>query len=266
MSSFQRQIAKLIGLLIALSVQGPESPGGKVQKITKARSRNVFDKWIAVSFGLCVLLLAPNADALSLKLSDGVTTVTCADGDACDLSAQAGAVTYLGSVGAWFLNVTTGLTYPVIGLPGIPILDLNSVNLSSYNPGTLTISLSETGYIGPLDGTFLLAVGGTTTGTVNFGAYLDSNNGLFGESTSLGYLGAYTGPAFSGTISLPAIINSPSPYSMTLVSNITHTSWGGWTSFDFEGTLPEPATIILLGSGLVVLGLVGRRRKGIQRS
>jgi hypothetical protein len=234
-----------------------------VQKIIKPRSRNILEMCFVASLWVCLVLSAPNAEALSIKLSDGDTTVTCADGDQCDQNVLAGAVTYLGSVGSWFLNVTTGLTYPVIGLPGIPILDLNSVNVSSSNPGTLTIALSQTGYSGPLDGSFFLGVGGTTTGTVSFGAYLEQTNELFGMSTLLGYLGTYTGPVFSGAISVPSIIISPSLYSMTLVSNITHPSWG-WTSFDYEGTLPEPATIILLGSGLILLGLLGRKRKAVE--
>jgi hypothetical protein len=51
------------------------------------------------------------------------------------------------------------------------------------------------------------------------------------------------------------------------VANLAYSS-GGWewqgTSFNLEAKLPEPATIILLGSGLVLLGLLGRKRKAVE--
>jgi hypothetical protein len=239
--------------------------GGEVHEIGDLKRRTQFTTFVLLLAGILFLGILPRAHALSIRLSDGSNQVTCVDGAGCDLSSEAGAVAYIGTVGQWIFNLTAGITYPLVGTQAIPTLDLISVNVSTLNPGTLTISLSETGYTGPLNGTFQLAVGGTTTGLVSFGAFYDLNGTLFGTSNSLGDLGSFTGPAFSGAIAAPLNIDAPS-YSMTLVSNITHSWWGGASSFDFEAKLPEPASIILLGSGLVILGLVGRRRKGVQGS
>jgi hypothetical protein len=234
-----------------------------VEKTRYLNSRGMFLGLLTlVSFALGIV---SHVHALSIRLSDGSYTVTCADGAACDFTPQTGAVGYTGSVGSWVFNLTAGLSYPLIGSQAIPMLDLISLNVSSFNAGTLTIGLSETGYTGPLDGVFQVAAGGTTTGSVNFQAYLDTSNTIFGSSTLLGGIGPLTGPAFSGVVALPVTVSSPA-YSITLLSNITHAWWGGATSFDFESKLPEPASIILLGSGVILLGLIGWRRKGLQGS
>jgi hypothetical protein len=188
-------------------------------------------------------------------LSDGSSTVE---------TSGSGFVYYAGNLGDWIINVTTGVT----GTLNLPVLDLNSINVSSNNSGNLTISLSQTGYTGLIDGTFVLSLGGVSGGTTTFDAYLNSDNTLFGTSYLLGSFGPFNG-AFSGTLSAP-VTSTGAPYSLTLVASIFHPQPAIWpfvaSSFNFEAKLPEPASIILLGSGLVILGLVGRRRKGGQGS
>jgi hypothetical protein len=89
-----------------------------------------------------------HADTLAIFLQDPVNavTVTIFDQEAGDANPAVGAVTFIGAVGAWNLNVTTGLGFPVLGSPTNLNVDLNSVDLTSSG-GTLLIGFSQTNYI-----------------------------------------------------------------------------------------------------------------------
>jgi hypothetical protein len=215
-----------------------------------------------VAAGLLVLAIPLVAAAVSVRLISGMTTVTCNDGDPCDLNPAAGVVTFSGPVGPFTINVTTAITEPALGSASFAILDLNSVNVSG-GPGSLTILASHTGYTGPLPGGMypaLLSVGGTAPpgGTVSFAGYLDDGNTLFGTTSLLGTLGPFGPPAFSGSVAGAA--GATAPFALTLVANITHTSAGN-TSFDFEvrPRVAEPGMLSLFGIGLGSV-LVGGRR------
>ena len=86
----------------------------------------------------------------TMSLSDGGTTVTITDNGLGDSNPVIGAVTYVGAVGGnWLVNITTGLSKPVVGSATVPKMDLNSVNATSGGAGTLTIKWSDDNF-GPL--------------------------------------------------------------------------------------------------------------------
>src|SRR5581483_9758957 len=105
--------------------------------------------------------------ALMLQLSDGSNTESA--------TGAGGAVTFAGAVGSFVFNITTGLSKPLIGTATLPLLDLNSVDVTAATGGTLTIEVTDTDFVGSggiLQ--FLNNVGGTTTaGSLNFKTYMD---------------------------------------------------------------------------------------------
>src|SRR5216683_2005584 len=90
--------------------------------------------------------LAPPVAAvpLTVSLSNGITTATCADGAACDASPLAGVVSFTSVLGTTTLSLT-GVGSGSPALPGLMMDLAYSVTQSMSGPGgTVTIQASET--------------------------------------------------------------------------------------------------------------------------
>ena len=99
----------------------------------------------------------------------------------------------------------------------------------------------------------------TVTGTVTSGSYSDNFGANYPYDGTMGgasfwYDGTYKQtvlPTTSGTVAYSASIT---------VGNVQAVSGNVWEVINYTSSAPEPATMALLGSALVGLGLIGRKR------
>jgi len=213
----------------------------------------------ALTAGLLGALPAAHAVPTLRLTTETGATITCADGAACDVNSLAGAVTFVGSVGDFSLNVTSGLSKPFL-TNGQPLMDLNSLNATTTGgQHRLTIELSDTSFqLGGRFGEFGGVLSSGAGASVEASAFYDTGDALWAQSTLMGRIGAFGPGAFSGTF-FNAFAPS-GPYSLTQI--ITISTVGASTfSGDFEVNLPEPTTLALLGLGLVGFAATRRRRQ-----
>jgi PEP-CTERM motif-containing protein len=208
-----------------------------------------------------LLGLLPAAHAVpTLSFSvDGGATITCDDGAACDTNAAAGVVTFSQSLGDFAVDVTTGLSKPILS-GGSPLLDLNTVNVQVLGGAhTLQIGFSDTGF-DIYGGRITASYGGTLNGigaSLEYAAYYDAGNALFGQGTLIGTAGSASG-AYSGVADGGWSPNAP--YSVAEI--LTLKTGGGMTVFsgDFSVNVPEPGTLALIGLALLGFAAAYRRR------
>ena len=154
-------------------------------------------------------------------------------------------------------------------------LFLNSLAVTNLLGGTnsITVWLTDTGYTIPnlpvnpnavTTGTFST----TTTGTVNYAAYLDPLNKAFTGGAPMtimsGTIASPDGSAFSGADNTGHLLSDLSgPFSMTEAIGISMAGALQSTSLDFQvdtTPVPEPGTFALIGAGLFALAVFSRRK------
>jgi hypothetical protein len=205
-----------------------------------------------------------HADAVSLRLTSGVQQARCDNGAFTGAGGATGTctqlepghVTFIGTVGGFSINVTTGITYPALGSADFPKFHLDSVNTGT---GSLLIEASEVGYTGPASPANFRFFGSSTNsvGSSAFDAYLNDSNVLFATETLLGS----GGPGGLFIFDEQGSATFLAPFSLTLRALINHATYGA-SSFNIElsAEVPEPGTATLFLLGLVGIMYSGWRR------
>jgi hypothetical protein len=219
-------------------------------------------KYIALSAAVAALTASSYA-LPTLTLSSGASSVTVTDNGVGDSNPLLGDVTFIGSVGAWYLNVSTGTSNSPLGPNINPTLDLNSIDYSSAGASALTITWSDS-FAGDPTGDMNASIGGTLSGATLL--FTGSQNAT--PVTTLGTYSGGSGGVFGGaTLQNPGLANPGDPYTLTETIVLTPTGDLG-SSNSFNSTLyvttpDNGTTALLIGLGLagIGLGVIAQRRK-----
>ncbi|MBI5559405.1 MAG: PEP-CTERM sorting domain-containing protein [Deltaproteobacteria bacterium] len=220
--------------------------------------KKVMAKGLALAF-LGSLFMAGNALALPvLTMSDGTTTITVADNGVGDTANSVdGVITYAGMFGGWNVVMSMGTSYPAIGSLGSPELHLSSsltsVNAPGAYGGTFSFTFEDNFTAWADLGGLVTSIGGDAAGAVSLKTYLDG--------VEIASLGVFTGAFSDSVANYGASPANDDLYNLKIAGVITHDSVGQASSFDASvAPVPEPATMLLFGSGLAGLAGYGRRK------
>src|ERR1700733_2601871 len=208
----------------------------------------------------CAGLLAPsaaNATTISIGLQEsgvngGVITTVATD------SGSPGLASFAGGYGTFAINSIGGIGYPGLAQPA---LDTNSLNVSSSSGGILTVWVTQTGLTSPqginsfLSSFTANALSGAVTSVVET-TFVSASNILYGGTQ----LATAT---FTNLGTVVSVNNTPflsGPFSETTEYVITTNGASNVNDTVDLSSVPEPASLALLGCGVFGLGMARKRR------
>ncbi len=220
--------------------------------------------WAGTNLGMQMSTTSPTG---SVTLCDNNVNYAGCTGNASDLNPALGQITFIGGVGGWSNNVTSGFGPPYENL--VPLLDISTFNATTGGgAGPLTVLLSVSGitsFQGLLN--VIDSIGGTSTyagTTITTQAWLSPANNPFCASTSCGAVALTSALTETGGIYSGKMVGSGTfpnnPFAITLAVTINSQGNPDTTSFDNEFDIPEPAALSLLGSGLLGFGMAFRKK------
>jgi hypothetical protein len=201
---------------------------------------------------------AANATLISIGLQEagvngGAVTTIATDGGTGDTGVAA--VAY----GSFTINNISALGAPFLTQPQF---DTNSINLASSSGGTLTVFITEQGLSLPTGiSTFLSSftanlLNGAVT-SVQESTLISTANALYSGTT----LASAVLTSIGITIDTDATPALASPYSETAVYVVTTTGTANVNDTINIASVPEPATMAIVGTGLFGIGVIRRRRR-----